>query len=444
MMKHITTLIAGVLSCMAATAQTPPEYYNRAPYRNEFISYSTRDAAQKGDRDAERFYIPLNELFPTTKGDNKYYVTAATLEVMWHEREAFLHVEGGRNAHRVYVNDRLAGSADDSRTPSEFNFSDFVRDDLNTFSVEVMEGSEPESATFDRSREPIENMYLYSQPKLRIDDFTIAALPDSSGLHTLLSVEIVAANSYNYPEPIRLCYDIYSPEGKLLYYDMRDRTLDGHARDTTIFETTLWKTSALQWSAAKPTLYNVMLFVQRGGKPTEYIPVKIGLGQTTWDADGIMRNNKRIEIKAEHYNASSHQQSTKDIKALKKRGINTLLPDYPQPYWFYDLCDQLGMYVVDCANINSSFRTHDTTVGGALSNNPAWSDAFLERVECMYFRSRQHPCVIAFSLGGDSGNGYCMYRAYQWLKSTGDTRPVVYRGAAGQWNSDLDFSIVAK
>ena len=68
---------------------------------------------------------------------------------------------------------------------------------------------------------------------------------------------------------------------------------------------------------------------------------------------------------------------------------------------------------------------------------PSLADEYLERVKAMYYRSRNHTCVVAFALGGESGNGYNMYKAYEWLKSVEKSRPVIYTDADGEWNSDL-------
>ena len=127
----------------------------------------------------------------------------------------------------------------------------------------------------------------------------------------------------------------------------------------------------------------------------------------------------------------------KQLEALRASGVNMLFPDYPQPYWFYDLCDELGLYVIDCANINAPEKRDDRKVGGTPSNDPSLADEYLERVKAMYYRSRNHSCVIAFALGGESGNGYNMYKAYEWLKSVEKSRPVICADADGEWNSDL-------
>ena len=148
--------------------------------------------------------------------------------------------------------------------------------------------------------------------------------------------------------------------------------------------------------------------------------------------------DKELKLVKAGYNAAADRKTTlAELKALKAKGNNTICPDYPQPGWFYDLCDELGLYVIDCANINAPEKRDDRKVGGTPSNDPSLADEYLERVKAMYYRSRNHSCVIAFALGGESGNGYNMYKAYEWLKSVEKSRPVICADADGEWNSDL-------
>ena len=144
-----------------------------------------------------------------------------------------------------------------------------------------------------------------------------------------------------------------------------------------------------------------------------------------------------LSLRPQRYNAAADEKTTAaEMKALKARGINTLLPDYPQPYWFYTLADRTGFYVVDCAAIYAPDARDDRSVGGTPSNDPRLTDEYLGRVKAMYHRSRNHTSITGFALGRDSGNGYNMYKAYQWLKSVERSKPVFYVGADGEWNSD--------
>ena len=190
--------------------------------------------------------------------------------------------------------------------------------------------------------------------------------------------------------------------------------------------------------AKNPPLYKVMLFTRRDGAYREYMPLKIGFGKTELVDGRLTRFDKELKLVKAGYNAAADRKTTlAELKTLKAKGNNTICPDYPQPGWFYDLCDELGLYVIDCANINAPEKRDDRKVGGTPSNDPSLADEYLERVKAMYYRSRNHSCVIAFALGGESGNGYNMYKAYEWLKSVEKSRPVICADADGEWNSDL-------
>jgi beta-galactosidase len=182
-----------------------------------------------------------------------------------------------------------------------------------------------------------------------------------------------------------------------------------------------------------------MLYIKRNGMLWEYIPLKIGFGKTEYRDGKFYRFDKPLTIqKKEHFNAMPNRQQTfKEIEQLKLRGYNTVCPDYPQPKWFYDMCDKAGMFVIDCANISSPSNSSNRAVGGTPANDPKLLDEYMQRVKAMYYRSRNHTCIIGFSLSGTaSGNGYNMYKAYEWLKSIEERLPVFYDGAEGEWNTD--------
>ncbi len=181
-----------------------------------------------------------------------------------------------------------------------------------------------------------------------------------------------------------------------------------------------------------------MLFTRRNGTYKEYMPLKIGFGKTALVDGQLTRLGKPLKLNACRYNADTDVKTTSArLLALRKEGYNAVAPDYPQPEWFYGLCDELGLHVLDRANIHAPERRTDRRVGGTPSNDPALADEYLERVKAMYYRSRNHTCVAAYILGGEAGNGYCMYKAYQWLKSVEHDRPVLCVDADGEWNSDL-------
>jgi beta-galactosidase len=186
-----------------------------------------------------------------------------------------------------------------------------------------------------------------------------------------------------------------------------------------------------------------MVYIRREQRIVEYIPFNVGFGTTEFRDGQIIRNGRPVAIRSARYNAlADRAAASRDLSALMRQGVNTILVDYPQPYWFYGLTDSLGLYVVDQANINTDIARGDRSIEGSIVNDPRFTDFFVRRAEAMYERSRNHPSIIAFSIGGPSGNGYNMYKAYQALKAKEETRPVVYIDADGEFNSDLPWEVL--
>ena len=221
---------------------------------------------------------------------------------------------------------------------------------------------------------------------------------------------------------------------------MREVSIPGRSVDTVRFSPFIYGSYDNEWKAGgkTPPLYKVMLFTRRDGVYKEYMPLRIGFGRTELEEGRPMRLGRELQLVRASYNAAADPETTlAELKALKAQGKNTVCPDFPQPAWFYELCDRTGLYVIDRAAIDAPERRDDRRVGGTPSNDPALADEYLERVRAMYYRSRNFTCVVAYDLGSPSGNGYNMYKAYEWLRSVEPSRPVIYGDADGEWNTDL-------
>ena len=448
-----TILTAALAACaLSATAQIMEER-NPVPmtpgggrvYRTEVVPYDARHDAEARNREAGGYWKAFEpEVTIATEGP-LHAVLEQEIEIpfAWTDGMVYLHVENPGSAYSLWLNDRQVAEVSDPLTPAEFDLTPFIREGANDFKL-LMRNDNPArqlDAAAPVVRKSFENSYLYYQNKRSIADFEIGLVPDSLGRDFgMLDLKIVTQNAYNYEEPVTVGYDIYSPQGKLLDFNIREVVIPGRTTDTVRFSPFIYGTNANKWEpgAKNPPLYKVMLFTRRDGAYREYMPLKIGFGKTEFTDGRITRFDKEIKLVKTRYNAAADRKITlAELKNLKSKGSNTVCPDYPQPAWFYELCDELGLYVIDRANINAPDRRDDRRVGGTPSNDPALADEYLERVKAMYYRSRNHTCVVAFALGGESGNGYNMYKAYEWLKSVEKSRPVIYTDADCEWNSDL-------
>lgn len=428
----IFTIAPGRVSAQDATPA--PGYRGKVMMRNHFISYEIREQAEKGEFAKNQYYIPLEF---SSAGDR--FTSQVDVPRLWLERRFFVCVEGEFQAYTLLVNGREAGRGHGSHTALQFDISEYMTDGANSVTL-VHDDGNATAQLEDALSAPagVPSAYVFSQPRICIEDFDVRFEPDSTGGHGIFELRVILSNGYNYDEDIRFGYDLFSPQNSRQTYNMADLTMKGSSRDTLYFREPIWRANNNFWSAENPVLHSGMLYLRRDTRMIEYIAFKVGYGRTELSDGRIMRNGKVIDMKASRYNApATRKEFETQVAALKKQGVNTLCPDYPQPLWFYEVCDAKGMYVVDRADINARPKAAGRKVGGDISNDPAWLGAFEERTLAMYSRNRNRTCIVGRSLGGNAGNGYNMYRTYLLLKRLDPEGIVIFDGAGGEWNTDL-------
>ena len=433
-MKRFIVVIFALISLSSVVAQQV--------YRTEFSVYDLREGALKHDHSKCERHIVFSPKTIEIVGKVEVVGMAVDMPTAWSDYNVYLHIQNTIKAYDVVVNEQLVASVEDSYTPADFLLSPYLRQGANEIllllrrsdSIELQDGAKSNLV------EQFQGSYLFAQHRKHIYDYDARIVQSENKKSLSLELDIVVRNDFNFEESVLVGYDIYSPDNKLIDYAVREFPVAGRSLDTLRIRTHLGEESGFLWSNTNPKLYRLTLYTKRDGKPREYHSFYIGAGTTTYADGKILRNGKAIAIKSARYNArTSYNEALADIKALKRQGVNTLLPDNPQPEWFYSICDELGMYVIERANINPVEESQNRRVGGTPSNNPELLGEYLARLKAMYYRTRNHSCIIAYALGGDhAGNGYNMYKAYQWLKSIEKERAVICTSADGEWNTDLD------
>lgn len=435
-MKRYLLLFA-IISVLSANAQ------NMQVLRTQFVTYDTREDAIADKRDKTLHYKTAE--MQDFNGDGSIFVWDFDADVSWSDCNAYLHLENVGSAYTLLLNGRQIADIEDDLSPADFMVSDAMVQGANRLAIILRESRTPQIQN--SGKQPplkrFDNCYLFGQRKVHIEDFSARILPDSAGDYGRLYLEIIVANNFNYEEPVSIGYDITSPSGKLLDYTVREITVDGRSRDTLRITTPIYDAPKNEWKANAKSgiapLYSIMLYIKRNSRLEEYIPFKIGYGVTALNDEGkIERLGRELEVIPHRYTSAATRAKTREeISSLRRQGINTLITEFPQPSWFYDECDRAGMLVFDRAAINVVENRDDRSVGGTPSNDPAMTDEYIRRIDAMYFRMRNHTSVAGFVLGGETGNGYAMYKAYQHLKALETERPVICDDARGEWNSDM-------
>lgn len=434
-MKQTALLLALLLTAFGAAAQ-PGRIF-----RTEVLPYAVRSDAEKGAEASSGHALSFSPATIASSSDVEIVGEQVEIPFAWTDGCVYLHLEAVGSAYSLWINDRPLADVEDGTTPAEFEITECLREGTNDFKLLLRRSAVPQIERRAELRGPrFAGSRIYFQNSRSIADFEVALVPDSTERFGVLELDIIARNAYNYPETVTVGYDIYSPEGKLMDFNIREVRVDGRSTDTVRFAPYVYHTYEHRWEATgkEQPLYRVMLFTRRDGAYKEYMPFRVGFGRTELRDGRLVRLGKELRLaKAEYAAAADAAATRRDLIRLRSEGKNTICPPAPQPAWFYALCDELGLYVIDCVAIDAPRARDDRRVGGTPSNDPALLGAYLERVKAMYYRSRNFTCVIGFSLGRPSGNGYNMYKAYEWLKSVEKYRPVVYEDAAGEWNSDL-------
>ena len=408
-------------------------------YRSEGIPFDNRHHAVVGGNPANSSqYIRADFTPEAVDGATIWLGQTFELPYVWSEGRTALHLESVGQAYSLFLNGTHIATSTDGFTPVEYDLTEAVKQGENHLRIALRaDGRDDLQQGFSLTGPRFEGSYLVNRQRRTIADYRIALVPDSLRRFGVLELDLIIRNDYNYDETVNPAFDIYSPEGKLMEYSDHPVVLAGHSQDTIRLRPLIYHTNDHKWGDGKGPLYSVMLFTKRDGKMWEYLPLKVGFSDMEYRDGQWYRFGAPYTLREAPCDAAADRTATKkQMESLRKSGINTLRPSRPQPAWYYDLADELGLCVIDCAAISAPDRRDDRRIGGTPANDPALADEFVERVKAMYYRSRNHTCIIGFSLGNPSGNGYAMYKAYEWLKSAEPVRPVFYDDARGEWNSD--------
>lgn len=379
-------------------------------------------------------------LVPYAHNEVGSYRRTFTLPEGWEGRRVVLCCEGVNSFYYIWLNGRLLGYNQDSKTPAEWDVTEYLTTGENVLALEVYRwsaGSYLECQDMWRMSGIERSVYLYATAPTHIADYRVTATLDRT----------------NYTEGIfglQVRTGGPAAAGATLAYALVDRAgrevasgrLDASQAATLDFGIRRLPAVA-RWSAETPNLYTLTLTLSdAAGRTLHATGCEVGF-RTTEIRDGrLCINGVPILVKGvnrhEHSQRGrtvSHELMEEDIRLMKRHNINTVRNShYPaDPYW-YALCDRYGLYVIDEANIES----HGMGYGEAsLARDTTWLPAHLDRTRRMYERSKNHPSVIVWSLGNEAGNGVNFHRTYDWLKAADTLRPVQYERAEQDYNTDI-------
>lgn len=360
------------------------------------------------------------------------YKRTFTIPASWSGHQVVLYFGGVASAFYVWINGEKAGYSQDSKTPSEFDITPYIRRGRNEIAVQVFKFSDGyylEDQDYWRFGGIQRDVCLYARPKVHIRDYEVVTDLDKEykNVDFNLYVELGKAGESKVRKA-EVEVSVLDKAGNSIYNERKP----WNPADSGELHFNKEITEPLLWSAEKPNLYRLLLTLRVNGRAEQYICQNIGFRKSEIKHAQLLINGKPVYIKGvnrhEHdpYNGHVVDEASmlRDIQLMKEHNINSVRTShYPDDPRWYDLCDIYGLYVIDEANIESQGMGYNPD--RSLANQPEWQKAFIDRTERMFERDKNHPCVIIWSLGNESGSGCNFAATYRWIHANDRSqRPV--------------------
>lgn len=369
--------------------------------------------------------------------------------------QTFMRFEGVMSAFYVWMNGRRVGYSQGSMEPSEFNVTDYLKAGDNQVALEVYrysDGSYLEDQDFWRFGGIHRSIHLVHTPDVRIRDYAVRTLPARPDAYDDFILQI---------DPQFSVYGGKTGRG----YALQAVLTDGEGREVTSMRADVAEVLDLEhkaarmnewypqrgprkmgrmsayvpspekWTAETPYLYRLHLaLLDEQGRVVEQVEQRVGFRAVEIRNGRFLVNGRPVRFRGvnrhEHdprtARVVSEERMLQDILLMKQANVNAVRTShYPNVSRWYELCDSLGLYVLDEADIE------EHGLRGTLASTPDWHAAFLDRAVRMAERDKNHPSIVMWSMGNESGYGPNFAAISAWLHDFDPTRPVHYEGAQG-------------
>ena len=365
----------------------------------------------------------------------------------WDGREVYLNIGGAKSGCYLYVNGEFAGYNEDSKNTAEYDLTPYLHNGENLIALKIYRwstGSYLECQDFWRLSGIERDVYIFAQPKVHIFDYTITPIVEELSADGLtgsgyFELDVVVRNSTCAEAVATL-----SLGGALKGDEKREIAVGAGKESVQSFKIPFqgWNL----WSAEFPNLYDGSIALEQNGVECEKVDFRFAPRKVEIVGNQLLVNGKAIKIKGvnihEHNQYTGHvisrEQTEADIRLMKAHNFNAIrCSHYPQPAYFYELCDKYGIYVCDEANIESHGMYYNLRKGGTLGNDLRFYNAHLARIRNMYWRNKNYTSIIYWSMGNEAGNGYNFYQTFLYLKGLDKVRPVQHERAILEWNTEI-------
>lgn len=368
--------------------------------------------------------IPYDPPFVPDENPCGLYSRKFTVPAAMAGKKIYLNFEGVDSAFYVWVNDEFAAYSQVSHMTSEIDVTSLVHAGENEIKVLVLkwsDGTYLEDQDMWRMSGIFREVYLLFRDETHIRDIFVHCDLDDSFTDADFTVDVDVTGKATVE------WTLDCPCGETISSGKCDVDESGKIVVPTI-------KNAKLWSDEEPNLYNLTLHCGN-----EYITLPIGARRVEIKDGCVVINGKKVKAKGVNRHDSHHllghatpvEHMVRDIMIMKAHNVNMVRTShYPNDPRFTALCDKYGIYVCD----ETDLETHGARPWYALSRSPEWEGEYVDRVQRMVERDKNHPCVIFWSLGNESGWGQNHVAMHTWIKSRDTSRIVHYEGANYDYN----------
>lgn len=361
----------------------------------------------------------------------------------WKDYKAYLNLQA-KSAYYVWVNQEYVGYSEDSRDLSEFELTKHLKigktNNVVIQVVSVSDGSMIESQ-YSRDLNGItSDVFILLKPVANIMDYKVLSNYNASTKMGSLSIDIDVFNELKKGQ-YYIEYEVWDPKGHEVDKMGRWTVFDKKNELTMKMEREI--ANVLPWSAETPNMYTLVIRMRdQKMNLVETVGCRFGFRTVEVKNGRLMVNGSPVTLCGTIYSYFSYgsngipskEEMENDLKQMKRNNINAVRTALYSPAspLFYELCDEYGIYVVCDANLQPF-----STQAKAVATDKDYINLFISRMQNMYERLKNHPSIIAWSLGDGVDNGVCMENAYRAIKQKDKTRPVLFSGADYSDNTDI-------
>ncbi|HIF9324256.1 TPA: beta-galactosidase subunit alpha [Photobacterium damselae] len=383
----------------------------------------------------EGFPFPIDVPFVPTDNPTGAYQRTFTLGEQWNDKQTIIKFDGVETYFELYVNGQYVGFSKGSRLTAEFDISAYVQQGENLLSVRVMQWAD---STYIEDQDMwwtagiFRDVYLVGKEAVHVQDFTVRTdfADDYQSATLSCSVELE-----NLTHAVAAGYQLeYSLQDNGVEVAQGNCSIDDIDANRQV-QFAIDMNNPQQWNAENPYLYQLFITLKNSqGQILEVIPQRVGFRDIKV-RDGLFYiNNQYVMLHGVNRHDNDHLKGRavgmdrveKDLILMKQHNINSVrTAHYPNDPRFYELCDIYGLFVM----AETDVETHGFANVGDLSritNDAAWEAVFVDRAERHVHAQKNHPSIIMWSLGNESGYGCNIRSMYAATKAIDDTRLVHY------------------